>query len=93
MDPEAELWLQSLKQLEKDIQNKQNDLDFQEFCFRCVNFFRRNEQHWQQKLVLQSILKRIEPYEDLYTEGLRGALDKAIKAATGVSTLEMSCGH
>ena len=42
----------------------------------------------QQQLVLQSILKMIEPYEDLYTEGLRGALDKAIKAATGVSTLE-----
>ena len=26
--------------------------------------------------------------EDLYTEGLRGALDKAITAATGVSILE-----
>ena len=88
MDPEAELWLQRLKQLEKDIHNKRNDLDFQKFCFRCVNFFRRNEQHWQQQLVLQSILKRVEPFGDLYIEGLRGALDKAITAATGVSILE-----
>ena len=88
MVPEAELWLHRLKQLEKDIKNKRNDLEFQKFCFRCVNFFRRNEQHWQQQLVLQSILKRIEPYEDLYTEEQRGALDKAIKVATGVSTLE-----
>ena len=88
MDPEAELWLQRLKQLEKDIQTQRNDLDFQKFCYRCVNFFRRNEQHWQQQLVLQSILKRIEPFEDLYIEGLRGALDKAISAATGVSLLE-----
>ena len=80
--------LHRLKQLEKDIQNKRNDLDFQKFCFRCVSLFRRNEQHWQQQLVLQSILKRIEPYEDLYTEGQRGALDKATKVATGVSTLE-----
>ena len=77
-----------LKQLEKNIQTQRNDLEFQKFCYRCVNFFRRNEQHWQQQLVLQSILKRIEPYEDLYTEGLRGALDKAITAATGVSILE-----
>ena len=66
MDPEAELWLQRLKHLGKDIQNKRNDLDFQKFCCRCVNFFRRNEQHWQQQLVLQSILKRVEPFEDLY---------------------------
>ena len=88
MDPEAELWLQRLKQLEKDIQTQRNDLEFQKFCYRCVNFFRRNEQHWQQQLVLQSILKRIEPFEDLYIEGLRGALDKAISAATGVSLLE-----
>ena len=83
MVPEAELWLHRLKQLEKDIQNKRNDLDFQKFCFRCVNFFRRNEQHWQQQLVSQSILKKIEPYEDLYTEGLRGALDKAINGQRG----------
>ncbi len=88
MDPEAELWLQRLKQLEKDIQTQRNDLEFQKFCYRCVNFFRRNEQHWQQQLVLKSILKRIEPFEDLYIEGLRGALDKAISAATGVSLLE-----
>jgi tetratricopeptide (TPR) repeat protein len=88
MDPEAELWLQRLKQLEKDIQTQRNDLEFQKFCYRCVNFFRRNEQHWQQQLVLQSILKRVEPFEDLYIEGLRGALDKAISAATGVSLLE-----
>ena len=38
MDPEAELWLQRLKHLGKDIQNKRNDLDFQKFCFRCVIF-------------------------------------------------------
>ena len=88
MDSEAELWLQRLKQLEKDIQTQRNDLEFQKFCYRCVNFFRRNEQHWQQQLVLQSILKRVEPFEDLYIEGLRGALDKAISAATGVSLLE-----
>ncbi len=88
MDPEAELWLQRLKQLEKNIQTQRNDLEFQKFCYRCVNFFRRNEQHWQQQLVLQSILKRVEPFEDLYIEGLRGALDKAISAATGVSLLE-----
>ena len=83
MNFETELWLHRLKQLEKDIQNKRNDLDFQKFCFRCVSLFRRNEQHWQQQLVLQSILKRIEPYEDLCTEGLRGALDKAINGQRG----------
>ncbi|MBT6728586.1 MAG: hypothetical protein HOA75_17850 [Deltaproteobacteria bacterium] len=88
MDSEAELWLQRLKQLEKDIQTQRNDLEFQKFCYQCVNYFRRNEQHWQQQLVLQSILKRVEPFEDLYIEGLRGALDKAITAATGVSLLE-----
>ena len=33
MDPEAELWLQRLKQLEKDIQNKRNDLGFRNFAF------------------------------------------------------------
>ena len=60
MDPEAELCLHRLKQLKKDIQNKRNDLYFQKFCFRCINFFRRNEQHLQKQLVLQSILKRVE---------------------------------
>ena len=60
MNPEAELCLHRLKQLIKDIQNKRNDLYFQKFCFRCINFFRRNEQHWQKQLVLQSILKRVE---------------------------------
>ena len=88
MDSKADLCFQRLKQLEKDIKDKRNDLDFQKFCIRCVNFFRRNEQHWQQQLVLQSILKSIEPYEDLYAEGLKGVLDKAIKAATGVIILE-----
>ena len=38
MDPEAELWLQRLKHLGKDIQKKLNDLDFQKLCFQCVNF-------------------------------------------------------
>ena len=88
MDSKADLCFQRLKQLEKDIKDKRNDLDFQKFCNRCVNFFRRNEQHWQQQLVLQSTLKRVEPFEDLYIEGLRGALDTAITAATGVSILE-----
>ena len=88
MDSTAELWLQRLKQLEKDIKDKRNDLDFQKFCIRCVNFFRRYKQHWQQQLILKSTLKSIEPYEELYAEGVKGVLDKTITAATGVSILE-----
>jgi hypothetical protein len=88
MDPEAELWLQHLKQLEKNIQNQRNDLEFQKFCYRCVISFRSSEHYWQQKSFLQSILKRVEPLEDLYNEGPREALDKAIITATGISLLK-----
>ena len=88
MNPEAEIWLQRLKQLEKNIQNQRVDLDFQKFCYRSIKYFRKSEQNWQQQLVLNSILKRVEPLEDLYIKGLKGALDKAIIAATGIHHLE-----
>ncbi len=41
MNPEAEIWLQRLKQLEKNIQNQRNDLDFQKFCYRSLKYFRK----------------------------------------------------
>ena len=88
MDPEAEIWLQRLKQLLKNIQNQRNDLDFQKFCYQQTKYFRKSEQNWQQQLVLNSILKRVESLEDLYNEGLKEALDKAIVAAVGIHHLE-----
>ena len=88
MDPEAEIWLQRLKQLLKNIQNQRNDLDFQKFCYQYTKYFRKSEQNWQQQLFLNSILKRVEPLEDLYNEGLKEALDKAIVTAVGIHHLE-----
>jgi len=45
MDPEAEIWLQRLKQLLKNIQNQRNDLDFQKFCYQQTKYFRKSEQN------------------------------------------------
>jgi hypothetical protein len=69
INPEAELWFQSLMQLEHQILNRRNDPEFQKFCCRCVNFF-RNDQHWLQELFLQSVLKQVEPFKNLCLKGL-----------------------
>ena len=42
MNPEAKIWLQRLKQLEKNMQNQRNDLDFQKFCYRSIKYFRKS---------------------------------------------------